>query len=179
MKQYKTVAAPATMSVNRKNSHIKAVEAYASIINKEAMQGWELEMIQQIPLIDEPGCLASLFGKTAEITYTNMLIFSKNATKISDFDSDEKDNEQVVSAEDTEDNAETSDAINEEKVSENDANVEEDWGHGLDYKANPASPELIDEYNRLYEELNNPMTSIFKKSKIQKRIDEIRDKIWS
>ena len=176
MKKYKTVAAPAAMSVNRKNSIFKAVEAYEDIINNEAADGWELEMIQQIPMVDEPGCLASLFGKTTEITYINMLIFSKDSK---DF-TIKKTRNTIIRNDDT-DEAEISGDENDENKNDTpkEDNKEDDYGHGVNYVAEPASHELIEEYNRLYKSLNDPLISLLKKEKIKKRIEEIKSQIWS
>lgn len=83
MKQYKTVAGPIGLTIKANESYSGAVQEYASIINAEAVNGWQLEMIQEIPVQKNKGCLAailSIFGlATATETITfNMLVFSKD-----------------------------------------------------------------------------------------------------
>ncbi len=76
--QYKTVAAPKGFSVKAgKDAAANAVAQYAELIQKEAVDGWELLFIQTIPVEEQPGCLAGLFGKKATTTYYNMLVFKK------------------------------------------------------------------------------------------------------
>lgn len=55
-----------------------ACQSYADILQKEANDGWEFVSIQQIPVTENPGCLQGLFGKHAQTTFFNMLIFKKN-----------------------------------------------------------------------------------------------------
>lgn len=75
--QYKTVAGPVGFKIKENDSYDAAVRSYAEIIDKEAVGGWELAMIQSIPVTKQPGCLSALFGKKEETTYFNMLVFKK------------------------------------------------------------------------------------------------------
>lgn len=77
--QYKTVAAPVGLTIKAGDPAgcSKAVASYADLIQKEAIGGWELDMIQSIPVVEQPGCLASLFGAKSSTTYFNMLVFKK------------------------------------------------------------------------------------------------------
>ena len=82
MKQYKTVAGPVMLVIKKNDSYEDAVKQYAAIIDREAVGGWELELIQQIPVYKNKGCLAqilSLFNLTTayELAEFNMLVFSK------------------------------------------------------------------------------------------------------
>ena len=77
MKQYKTVAGPVGLTITRKESYADAVKQYAAIIDREAVGGWELDCIQQIPVTRNPGCLASLLGQKEVTIYFNMLVFAK------------------------------------------------------------------------------------------------------
>lgn len=77
MKQYKTVAGPIGLKITQKESYADAVKRYAAIIDREAVGGWSLDCIQNIPVTREPGCLAGLMGKKEETVYFNMLIFVK------------------------------------------------------------------------------------------------------
>lgn len=77
MVQYKTVAGPASLMITRKESYAEAVKQYAAIIDREAVGGWRLFSIQEIPVTQKAGCLASLFGAKDVTIYFNMLIFVK------------------------------------------------------------------------------------------------------
>ncbi len=82
MKQYKTVAGPIGLTIKKKDSYADAVRQYAAIIDREAVGGWELEFIQEIPVVKDNGCLASIlsiFGaaNSSDSVRFNMLVFSK------------------------------------------------------------------------------------------------------
>ena len=75
--QYKSVAGPVGLKIKKDANYADAVKQYAAIIDREAVGGWELAFIQEIPVTKDAGCLARLFGKP-DITLTfNMLVFSK------------------------------------------------------------------------------------------------------
>jgi hypothetical protein len=78
MAQYKTVAGPIGLTIERKESYADAVKKYAAIIDKEAVGGWKLDCIQSIPVTKKAGCLPSITGKTEETVYFNMLVFRKD-----------------------------------------------------------------------------------------------------
>ena len=75
MVQYKTVAGPVGLTISKKDSYSEAVRQYADIINAEAIDGWKLDCIQEIPVSKNNGCIAGLAGNpTTTITF-NMLVF--------------------------------------------------------------------------------------------------------
>lgn len=77
MAQYKTVAGPVGLTITKKESYADAVKQYAAIIDREAVGGWKLDCIQQIPVTKKAGCIAGLLG-SPDITVTfNMLVFVK------------------------------------------------------------------------------------------------------
>jgi hypothetical protein len=76
--QYKTVAGPGNLIISRNGNYEEAVKQYASLIDSNAVGGWELDCIQQIPVTKRAGCLAGLFGKEDITVYFNMLVFRKN-----------------------------------------------------------------------------------------------------
>lgn len=78
MAQYKTVAGPVGLTIDRKDSYENAVKSYAAIIDKEAVGGWVLDCIQTIPVTKQPGCLAALIGIKEETVTFNMLVFRKD-----------------------------------------------------------------------------------------------------
>lgn len=75
--KYKTVAGPVGLTIDRKDSYDVAVKQYAAIIDQEAVGGWQLAFIQEIPVTKEAGCLAGLFGAKDTTVFFNMLVFSK------------------------------------------------------------------------------------------------------
>lgn len=78
MAQYKTVAGPVGLTISQKQSYEEAVKQYGAIINREAVDGWKLDCIQEIPVTKTAGCLESLGGNAAGTTIKfNMLVFVK------------------------------------------------------------------------------------------------------
>ncbi len=82
MMQYKTVAGPIGLTISKNDSYSKAVGQYASIIQAEAVDGWELLFIQEIPVTKDKGCLAGCLaaigvGTQYEQVTFNMLVFSR------------------------------------------------------------------------------------------------------
>lgn len=77
MVQYKTVAGPVGLTIGNRDSYDKAVRSYADIIDREAVGGWELDLIQQIPVTQQAGCIAALLGQKATTITFNMLVFRK------------------------------------------------------------------------------------------------------
>lgn len=80
--QYKTVAGPIGLVIQKNDSYENAVRQYAAIIDREAIGGWELLCIQEIPVTKDKGCLAGclsyvgLASRYQHITF-NMLVFVK------------------------------------------------------------------------------------------------------
>ena len=77
MAQYKTVAGPIGLTISKKDSYAAAVAQYADIINREAMDGWKLDCIQEIPVTKDNGCIAGLMGNATTTVTFNMLVFVK------------------------------------------------------------------------------------------------------
>lgn len=77
MVQYKTVAGPIGLTINKNDSYADAVMQYANIINREAVDGWKLDCIQQIPVTKSNGCIAGLMGNPTTTISFNMLVFSR------------------------------------------------------------------------------------------------------
>lgn len=80
--QYKTVAGPIGLTIKKNDSYADAVRQYAAIIDREAVGGWELLCIQEVPVTKDKGCLAALLSvvglSSAYETVTfNMLVFVK------------------------------------------------------------------------------------------------------
>lgn len=63
--------------ISSKEFYADAVKQYAAIIYKEAVGGWKLDCIQEIPVTKSAGCVSSLLGKKDETICFNMLIFCK------------------------------------------------------------------------------------------------------
>lgn len=77
MAQYKTVAGPVGLTITHKETYADAVKQYAAIIDREAVGGWKLDCIQQIPVEKQAGCLQSLAGQGNTVVTFNMLVFVK------------------------------------------------------------------------------------------------------
>lgn len=77
MMHYKTVAGPVGLTIAKNESYEDAVKQYAAIIDREAVGGWKLDCIQQIPVTKQAGCLAALMGQGNTTVYFNMLVFCK------------------------------------------------------------------------------------------------------
>lgn len=71
MKQYKAVAGPKNISVNKGDSQA-AFNLFADIINRETAGGWEYHSMESITVTENPGCL-----QQAVPTSYYMLIFVK------------------------------------------------------------------------------------------------------
>ena len=56
MKQYKAVAGPKNISVSKGDTQA-AFETFASIINREAQQGWIYHSMNTITVTEQPGCM--------------------------------------------------------------------------------------------------------------------------
>lgn len=81
---YKTVAAPAQFGVGNKQECANAVRRYGDIITREAVGGWRLIAIREIPLIEQPGCLGRLFGRKESAAFMNMLVFYRGERYVDD-----------------------------------------------------------------------------------------------
>ena len=77
MAQYKTVAGPVGLTISRNDSYSEAVKQYADIINREAVGGWKLDCIQEIPVTKDNGCLGNLTNNATTTITFNMLVFVK------------------------------------------------------------------------------------------------------
>lgn len=73
MKQYKAVAGPKNISVDRGNTQA-AFNSFASLINSEAVDGWEYHSMETITVTEKPGC----FQNPIPTNYY-MLIFVREA----------------------------------------------------------------------------------------------------
>ncbi len=71
MKQYKAVAGPRNINVNKGDSQA-AFDVFAEIINSEASKGWEYHSMEIINVTEKPGC----FQQAIPTSYY-MLIFVK------------------------------------------------------------------------------------------------------
>ena len=56
MKKYKAVAGPKNINVAKGDSQA-AFNSFASLINQEAVGGWEYHSMETISVTEKPGCL--------------------------------------------------------------------------------------------------------------------------
>ncbi len=73
MKQYKAVAGPKNVSVNKGDTQ-SAFNLFANIINNEAAGGWTYHSMETITVTEKPGC----FQQPVSCNYY-MLIFERDA----------------------------------------------------------------------------------------------------
>lgn len=62
MKQYKAVAGPKSIEVDKGNTQA-AFNTFAQIINNEAQQGWEYHSMETITVTEKPGCFSQPISK--------------------------------------------------------------------------------------------------------------------
>lgn len=55
MKQYKAVAGPKSINVNKGDTQA-AFNSFASLINQETAGGWEYHSMETITVTEKPGC---------------------------------------------------------------------------------------------------------------------------
>lgn len=76
MPQYKVEFLPSNIVVSPgQGGSDKAAQMIEARINQWASQGFELDKIAQIAVIEPPGCLASLLGQKATSMEYNVMVF--------------------------------------------------------------------------------------------------------
>lgn len=73
MKQYKTVAGPKNISVDKGDTRA-AFDTFAQIINAEVSDGWAYHSMENITVTEKPGCF---FQQPTTYNYY-MLIFERD-----------------------------------------------------------------------------------------------------
>lgn len=68
MKQYKAVAGPMSISVNKGDTQ-SAFNLFADIINREANGGWSYHSMETITVTEQPGCFQQPIPK--KLLYVN------------------------------------------------------------------------------------------------------------
>ena len=72
--QYKSVAGPVGLKVHSKVSYEEAVNQYAHIINKQAVDGWKLHWIQQVPATKSSPSVGGVLGLAALANFYGLLL---------------------------------------------------------------------------------------------------------
>lgn len=72
MKEYKTVAGPKNISVNKGDIQA-ALDVFAEIINKHSKNGWSYHSMETISITEKPGCF-----QAPMTSYYYMLIFERD-----------------------------------------------------------------------------------------------------
>lgn len=77
---YKCVSVPSVIETGKKGKdlHAYAVSTYEKIINDAALGGWELVNIDTVTSVQQPGCLAGLFGSKPETVTFKLLVFKRS-----------------------------------------------------------------------------------------------------
>lgn len=76
MASYKVEFLPQDLVIS-KGTIDSAKNTIENIINNQAAQGWELDQIAEISVIEKPGCLAGLFGAKSYSVNYNVVVFKK------------------------------------------------------------------------------------------------------
>lgn len=77
MAQYKCVPAPKEIVIDNKGSYDNAIRDFATLINKEAKDGWKFHSMENIAVTQNPGCLGMFLGQKGQTLHFNMLVFVK------------------------------------------------------------------------------------------------------
>lgn len=77
---YKCIPVPSVIETGKKGKdlHTYAVNTYEKIINEASSGGWELVNIDTVSSVQQPGCLAGLFGSKPETVTFKLLVFKKS-----------------------------------------------------------------------------------------------------
>ncbi|MBU8893023.1 MAG: hypothetical protein KOO66_09610 [Bacteroidales bacterium] len=78
---YKCVPVPSIVEMG-KNKHLEAIQKYEDKINKMALEGWELALIDSLTTKYNPGCLAGILGGKGETITHKFLVFKMKLKKI-------------------------------------------------------------------------------------------------
>ena len=80
MYEYKTVPAPANLTIVSAKATVGAIESFSALINQECTDGWEFYSMENIAVSVNPGCLGFLTGNKASTAHFNMLVFRRPKT---------------------------------------------------------------------------------------------------
>lgn len=75
MLEYKMVQIPP--NVQKSNKGNDAADYLETLANRHAAQGWEFHRIDEIGVVDKPGCLAGLFGAKQSVTLYFVITFRR------------------------------------------------------------------------------------------------------
>lgn len=86
---YKCISVPEIVNTGNtgKNSHNAAINHYEKLINSLAVDGWELDMIDSVSSLQNPGCLGQLIGiftggaKSEMVTFKLLIFRKQNSSK--------------------------------------------------------------------------------------------------
>jgi hypothetical protein len=77
--KYKCICLPEhVFSAKKGHHHNQTLNAYQTVLNEEAANGWILDHIDTVTSTIRPGCLGFLFGRKAETITYKVLIFKKD-----------------------------------------------------------------------------------------------------
>ena len=77
---YKMLQVPPNVTVAKKVPHDRAAAMYLEdAVSEWAQNGWEFYSVESIGILENPGCLASLFGAKAMITEYYVIVFRREA----------------------------------------------------------------------------------------------------
>lgn len=79
MTRYKTVAFDSILVASKKQTANDVIAPVAQAIQKEAAGGWKFVNMYDMPILVKPGCFGKLIGKTGDVVYYYMMVFSQEA----------------------------------------------------------------------------------------------------
>jgi hypothetical protein len=74
---YKMVQIPQNIQVDARNAKDAAANYVEGEVNRMAASGWEFHRIDQIGVLESPGCLAALLGGKANYISYSVISFRK------------------------------------------------------------------------------------------------------
>ena len=77
--QYKMVQIPPNVQVAAKSAKGNEAATYLeTLANEYAAQGWEFQRVDEVGVVTNPGCLASIFGARQSVTLYYVVTFRKS-----------------------------------------------------------------------------------------------------
>ena len=75
--QYRVM--PFIGKIKSNQSAVEVSKQLESLINEGARNGWSFVQVNNVNIEVQPGCLAGLFGATADYVRFDMVVFNKDA----------------------------------------------------------------------------------------------------
>jgi hypothetical protein len=76
---YKMVQIPQSIAVNARDANNAAANYVEGVVGQMAQAGWEFYRIDQIGVLEKPGCIPALLGVKAVYVNYSVISFRKDA----------------------------------------------------------------------------------------------------